>query len=162
LKTAIALFSDGGVGQQERLPESPSNDEGEPKSTILVIDDDPVVLETIKSLLGKRGFNMLTSPSAPKGLDMLRYAGTDIRAVILDYSMPRLNGDEALAFVRQLSPNAKVIGLTAMNLNSVPKEYLNGVDKLLTKPVNAPVLIATVNELLGDRQTASSRASVDP
>jgi CheY-like chemotaxis protein len=59
-------------------------------------------------------------------------------------------------FVRQLSPNAKVIGLTAMNLDSVPKAYLDGVDKLLTKPVIAPVLIDAVNEFLGDGQTALS------
>ena len=63
---ALALFSDRGVGQQERLPERPSNDGSEPKSTILVIDDDPLLLHTVQSLLGKRGFNVLTSSSSPK------------------------------------------------------------------------------------------------
>jgi len=96
---AIALFSSGGVGQRERLPKSSSDDEAGPKSTILVIDDNPIVLETIKTLLGKRGFNVLTTSSSPKGLDMLRYAGADIRLVVLDYSMPRLNGYET-TFVR--------------------------------------------------------------
>jgi CheY-like chemotaxis protein len=153
---AIALFSSGGVGQRERLPEPCSDDEAETKSTILVIDDDPIVLETVKSLLGRRGFNVLTTPSSPKGLDMLRYAGADIRIVVLDYSMPRLNGHETLAFVRQLSANAKVIGLTAMKLDTIPKAYLQGVDKLLTKPVVATVLIGAVCELLGEEQTASS------
>ena len=87
---------------------------------------------------------------------MLRYAGADIRIVVLDYSMPRLNGHETLAFVRQLSANAKVIGLTAMKLDTIPKAYLQGVDKLLTKPVVATVLIGAVCELLGEEQTASS------
>ena len=152
----IALFSDRGVGQRERLPECSSDDEAETKSTILVIDDDPLLLHTVQSLLVKRGFNVLTSSSSPKGLEMLRYAGGDIRVVLLDYSMPQLNGDETLNFVRQLSPNAKVIGLTAMNLDSVPKAYLDGVDKLLTKPVIATELIGAVYQLLGDGQTASS------
>jgi CheY-like chemotaxis protein len=152
---AIALFSSGGVGQRERLPKSSSDDEAGPKSTILVIDDDPIVLETIKTLLGKRGFNVLTTSSSPKGLDMLRYAGADIRLVVLDYSMPRLNGYETLSFVRQLSSTAKVIGLTAMKLDTIPKAYLQGVDKLLTKPVNATVMIGAVSELLGEEQTAS-------
>ena len=44
-----------------------------------------------------------------------------------------------------------------MNLDSVPKAYLEGVDKLLTKPVIAAQLIATVNELLGDGQTVLAR-----
>ena len=47
------------------------------KGRILVIDDDPLLLHTVKSLLGKRGFNVLISSSAPKGLDMLRYAAGD-------------------------------------------------------------------------------------
>ena len=87
---------------------------------------------------------------------MLRYAGADIRVVLLDYNMPRLNGGETLSFVRELSPNAKVIGLTAMNLDSVPKAYRDGVDKLLTKPVIATKLIGAVCELLGEERTASS------
>ena len=156
LRAAIALFSDGGVGQQERLPECDSNDGSESKPTILVIDDDPLLLLTVKSLLGKSGFNVLATSSSPKGLDMLRYAGSDIRVVLLDYNMPRLNGDEALTFVRQLSPNAKVIGLTAMNLDSVSKAYRVGVDRLLTKPVIATDLLSAVNELLGEGQAASS------
>src|ERR1017187_7708250 len=149
---ALALFSDRGLDQRERLPERPSNDGGEPKFTTLVIDDDPLLLHTVQSLLGKRGFNVLTSSSGPKGLETLRYAAGDIRVVVLDYSMPRLNGGETLTFIRQLSPNAKVIGLTAMKLDSVPRGYLDGVDKLLTKPVNATELISAVCEMLGDEQ----------
>ena len=148
--TAIALFSKG-VGERERLPDCSSDDEVETKPTVLVIDDDPAVLLTVKSLLGKRGFNVLTSSSAPKGLDLLRYAARDIRIVVLDYSMPKLNGDETLNFIRQLSPDVRVIGITAMKLDSLPKEYLEGVDKLLTKPVIATQLIGVVDELLADR-----------
>jgi CheY-like chemotaxis protein len=154
--TAAALFSKGGVGQQEGLPERPPEDEAEPKSTILVIDDDPAVLLTVKTLLVKRGFNVLSSTSSPKGLDLLHYAAGDIRVVVLDYSMPKLSGDETLKFIKQLSPNAKVIGLTAMKLDSLPKAYLDGVDKLLTKPVIATELIGAVDGFLSDGQTASS------
>jgi CheY-like chemotaxis protein len=152
---AIALFSNG-VGERERLPECPSDDEVKPKSTVLVIDDDPAVLLTVKTLLVKRGFNVLTSSSSPKGLDLLRHAARDIRIVVLDYGMPKLNGDETLNFIRQLSPDVRVIGITAMRLDSLPKEYLEGVDKLLTKPVSATTLIGAVDELLADGQTASS------
>jgi CheY-like chemotaxis protein len=151
---AIALFSKGGVGQWESLPECPSNDETEPKSTILVVDDDPMVLQTVKTLLVKQGFNVLASSSSPKGLDLLRYAARDIRIVVLDYKMPKLNGDETLKFIRQLSPEVRVIGITAMKLDSLPKEYLDGVDKLLTKPVIATELLGAVDEFLGEAQRA--------
>ena len=139
---AIALFSNGGVG--------------EPKSTILVIDDDLVLLQTVKSLLGKRGFNVVTSSSGQKGLDMLRDAARDFCVVVLDYRMPGLNGDETLKVIKQLSPNAKVIGLTAVDLDSVPEAYLDGVDKLLTKPVIATQLIGAIDEFLAEEQTVSA------
>ncbi|MGA2140199.1 MAG: response regulator [Verrucomicrobiia bacterium] len=139
---AIALFSSGGVG--------------EPKSTILVIDDDLVLLQTVKSLLGKRGFNVVTSSSGQQGLDMLRNAARDIRVVVLDYRMPELNGGETLKVIKQLSPNAKVIGLTAVDLDSVPEAYLDEVDKLLTKPVIATQLIGAIDEFLAEKQTASA------
>jgi CheY-like chemotaxis protein len=124
--------------------------------TVLAIDDSPMNLHTVKSVLSKRGFNVLTSSSAPKGLNMIRYAARDIHIVMLDYSMPRLNGDETLKYIKQLSPNAKVIGLTSMKFNSLPREYIDGIDKLLSKPVVATKLIDTICELLGEGQTASS------
>jgi len=135
---------------------SPSKDAGEPKSTILIIDDDPVLLQNVKSLLGKQGFNVVTSTSGTQGLDILRNDDGDIRVVVLDYKMPKLNGNETLKLIRQFSPSAKVIGLTAVDLDSVPEAYLDEVDKLLRKPVIATELIGAVDKLLVDGQTVSS------
>lgn len=149
---AGALFGLGGVGRRERLPENGD----EPKSTILVIDDDPIVLQLVKGLLVKRGFNVLSTSSSPKGLDLLRYAARDIRIVVLDYSMPKLDGGETLNHIKQLSPNAKVIGLTANKFDSLPRGYIDGIDKLLSKPVVATKLFDAIDKLLGDEQTASS------
>ena len=156
IKDAIALLGIGGVGQRDRLPDRPCNAEGEPKSTVLVIDDDPLVLLTVKTLLAKRGFEVLSTSSSPRGLDVLRCAARDIRLVVLDYSMPKINGDELLKFIRLLSPNAKVIGLTGINLDSLPREYIDGVDKLLTKPVIAFELLGAVDGLLGEGQSTPS------
>jgi len=150
----IALFSGGGVGNRERLPRRLPNG-GEARSTILVIDDSPLLLKTVKTLLVKQGFNVLTASSAPKGLEMIRYAARDISIVVLDFSMPKLDGDGALKYIKQLSPNAKVIGLTAKKFDALPREYIDGIDKLLSKPVVAATLIHVVYEVLGDGQTAS-------
>src|ERR1017187_9893078 len=117
---AIALFGPAGVGQQKNLAERPSTGDVETKSSILVIDDDPMLLQTARTLFVKRGLNVLTSSSVPRGLGVLRHAVGDIQVVLLNCSMLRLNGDESLKFVRQLRPNAKVIGLAAVNLELVP------------------------------------------
>jgi CheY-like chemotaxis protein len=157
LSAAIALFTNGGVGQQGRPRERPSDDEAVQNCTILVMDDDPAALLTVKTLLVKRGFNVLSSSSSPKGLDLLHYAAHDIRIVVLDYGMPKLNGDETLKLIKQLSPAVKVIGLTAVKFDSLPREYIDGIDKLLSKPVVATTLMDAVYNVLGVEQTASAR-----
>jgi len=144
----------GGVSEHAGIPECPSHREGESKFTILVIDDDPVLLRTVSALLGKRGFHVVTSSSGTKGLDMLRNDGGAIRVVVLDYKMPKLNGNETLKLIRQFSPGAKVIGLTAIDLDSVPETYLDEVDLLLTKPVVATELVGAVDKLVADWHTA--------
>jgi CheY-like chemotaxis protein len=157
LSAAIALFTNGGVGQQGGLRERPSDDKAVQNCTILVMDDDPAALLTVKTLLVKRGFNVLSSSSAPKGLDLLHYAARDIRIVVLDCNMPKLDGGETLKFIKQLSPSVKVIGLTAVQFDSLPRGYIDSIDKLLSKPVVATTLMDAVYNVLGVEQTASAR-----
>jgi CheY-like chemotaxis protein len=154
--TATALLGNSGPAQPEQLPERLPDNEAEPKCTVLVIDDDPAVVLTVRTLLAKHGFNVLSSTSSPKGLDLLRYAARDIRIIVLDYSMPKLNGDETLKFIKRLGPNAKIIGLTAMKFDDLPKTYHDGVDKLLSKPVVAADLISAVDAFLNEEQGVSS------
>lgn len=151
---AIALLTDGGVSQRKRPPGSPSDSKAKTKSTILVVDDDPMLLQTVKSSLVKRGVNVLTASSTRKGLEMFHYAARDIRIVVLDFDMPNLNGDDMLRFIKRRSPTAKVIGLTS-KFDSLPIEYIDGIDKLLRKPVVATTLFKVVCEVLGDGEPAS-------
>ena len=80
---------------------------------------------------------------------MMRYCERDIRVVVLDYNMPRLNGAETLTFLRKLNPRVKVLALTGIDANLLPESFRTGVDKILTKPYSNSQLIDTVNELLG-------------
>jgi CheY-like chemotaxis protein len=116
--------------------------------TVLAIDDDPDFLESIRLFLYADGFKVLTSTSGAKGLDMLRYA-RDVRVILLDYNMPQLTGAETLAHIRKLNPCVKVIAVTAVDVNLVPRSYRQGVDKLIQKPVCGAKLVDTIDSLLG-------------
>src|SRR5271157_2959350 len=70
--------------------------------TILVIDDDNSLLQVLGATLREAGFNVLSTTSGPKGLNMLRYAPKDIGIVLLDYSMPGFDGERTLEYMRQL------------------------------------------------------------
>lgn len=146
---AVALFSNGGVGQQEKKPRrARPDDDFEPKGTVLVIDDDPTFLEAIRLLLREAGYNVLTSSTGPKGLDMVRYAPKDVRLVLLDYNMPRFNGAETLEFLRKLNPALKVVAISGFRVAELPESFHSGVEKFISKPFNNEELLKTVREVI--------------
>jgi CheY-like chemotaxis protein len=150
----------------DRRPEnSTDEDESEnpqaekpPTRTILVIDDDPIILDTMRGLLRAEGFNVLTSSNGPKGLDMLRYAPRDIRIVLLDYNMPRFNGAETLQFLRKLNPEVKIIAVTGVDINELPSSFREGVDHFFQKPFRSAELIQTIRTLLNGAPTEVAKS----
>ena len=119
------------------------------RGTVLAIDDEQAILEALRPSLRAEGFNVLTAGSGAKGLDMLRYCQRDVRLVVLDFNMPRLNGMDTLNFLRKINPHVKVLAVTGVDPNVLPEAFRRGVDKILPKPYTTSQLISNVNELLG-------------
>jgi len=147
--TALFLNRGGNVpaSDEDRGPGKSSSER--PKYTVLAIDDDPAFLSILRPVLRDGGFNVLTSTSGPKGLEMVRFAGRDLSVVLLDYNMPQLNGAETLSYVRQLNPRVKVMALSGVDLNLLPSSFHEGVDKFLRKPFRSQDLIDAINSLVG-------------
>jgi len=145
---ALFLNKSGGGANPVEVEET----DGQPpaaKCTVLVIDDDLSMLETIRPLLSQAGFTVLTAQSGAKGLDMLRYAQKDVRVVLLDYNMPRLSGLDTLEYLRKISPTTKVVALSGIATELLPAEYRNNVDRFVPKPFRAVELVHAIDELIG-------------
>jgi two-component system response regulator RegX3 len=158
---AFALFGKGGSqAAEQKLRAKRSGDPTEPKTTILIIDDDPSFLDTMRTVLKDEGYNVLASSTGPKGLDMVRYAGGDVGAVLLDFNMPRFNGAETLQFLRKLSPKAKVLAVSGVSSNELPADFRDGVERFIPKPFNNADLLKTLEEILDGDQAADASATV--
>ena len=142
------------LGREERdsKPSSPRP----PECTVLAIDDDPAFVQILRTVLREEGFNVLTSTSGPKGLDMLRYAPRDIRVVLLDYNMPQLNGAETLRYLRELSPNVRVIAVTGVDINLLPESFRDGVDRFMRKPFQTRDLIDAIRSVIDNSAPAQA------
>lgn len=127
-----------------------NGEQHEPRSrgTVLAIDDDPSLLNALRASLSMAGFNVLTSTSGPKGLDMLRYAQGGVRVVLLDYNMPNFDGCVTLDYIRKLSPGSRVIGLTGADINMIAGRFATGVDKLITKPFRNQELLDSIDQFV--------------
>lgn len=98
-----ALISRHEFSHVRRSPSTRPMNEPRPTSfTILVIDDDPGLLEVATELLSGKGHRVLVASSGEDALAMIRAVHPDL--ILLDYFMPKMNGLEVL---RQLKADAK-------------------------------------------------------
>ncbi len=77
--------------------------------TILVVDDEEIVRSVASALLAESGYSVLTACDGREGVDMFERNRNEIRAVLLDLSMPRLGGEEALIEMRRIEPDARIL-----------------------------------------------------
>jgi len=154
---AAALFGKGESQDADRQSTGPRPvATTESKATVLVIDDDPSFLDAMRMVLRSEGYNVLASSTGPKGLDMVRYAGGDIRAVLLDFNMPRFNGADTLQFLRKLNPDMKVLAISGVRLDELPPEFRQQTDRFLPKPFTNADLLKTLDEVLQPKAAVES------
>jgi len=117
--------------------------------TVLVVDDDNNLNNMLRDALSGVGFNVLTNNSGLKGLETLRSGSRNVDVVLLDYSMPTLDGTQTLEYLNNRFPNVKTIGITGFDTAELPDGYRNKVEKLLTKPIKISDLVAAIHSVLG-------------
>ncbi len=111
---------------------------------ILCIDDEPVGLQVRKLMLESQGYNVLTAANGPEGLEL--FAGNQVSAVVLDYTMPGMNGDEVATEMKRLKPEVKILLLSACL--DLPAEALRWVDKRAVKGMAPTAFLEDIEELL--------------
>ena len=116
---------------------------------ILVVDDEPDILEFVKYNLQKEGFQVATAENGMLGLNEARKVNPDL--IILDIMMPEMDGVEVCRQLRTESKfdNTVIAFLTARDEDYSQIAALNvGGDDYITKPIRPRVLISRVNALL--------------
>jgi len=111
---------------------------------ILCIDDEPVGLQVRKMLLQRQGYEVLTAPNGAEGLKL--FASNPVKAVILDYSMPGMNGDQVAAEMKRQNPEVRILLLSAYV--DLPEDALRFIDKRSVKGVSATSFLDDLQKLL--------------
>lgn len=115
---------------------------------VLIVDDDPSIIETLKYALESNGFNVLIARDGNQGLSLAEKEDPDL--VILDMMMPKRSGFLVLEKLRRTRPvPVRVIMITA-NEGSRHKAYAEklGVDDYIRKPFAVERLVESVKRLL--------------
>lgn len=112
---------------------------------ILVVDDDPYVLESISTLLRAYGFTISTSDSANSAMQAIQRDPIDV--VLTDIKMPGMTGVELLGMIHKYDPQVPVILMTAYaELDVAVDAIKKGAFDFITKPYNADYLVHTIEK----------------
>jgi two-component system, cell cycle sensor histidine kinase and response regulator CckA len=114
------------------------------KETILVVDDEEMVLTMAEMVLRSRGYRVLTATSGEKGLQVINETKSLIDLLITDMVMPKMNGRELIEKVRVVSPATRIVCATACTRSLHIEKQLD----FLTKPFTAQQLLRKVREAL--------------
>ncbi len=113
---------------------------------ILLIDDDPMLLQLLKLFLENQGYQAFTAEGGLEGIKLAREKMPDL--IILDLVMPGLDGLETCRRLREIGIQTILVISNGYNEKSMVQALEVGADAYLQKPFDLPVLSARIRTLL--------------
>ncbi len=123
--------------------------------TVLVAEDDAAVRNSIATLLSDRGYHVLQASDGLHAVRAARSYKSQIHLLLSDVVMPRMNGVDAAANVRQLHPETKVLFMSGYPAKAATVAF---PEALLFKPFSRTALERKVRETLEERPPSSKAA----
>lgn len=124
-------------------------------ASILIIDDNRMVRNLLRVLLGREGHMVVESTDGPEAVD--RYAEQAIDLVLCDISAARQKGIRTIRQLRQLDPHVKVVGLNgdglAARLACLSAFQRCGLMAMVNKPFTPTSLLETIDKVLTQEVT---------
>jgi len=125
------------------------------QQTILVVDDDPHILEVLETRLSSAGFRAITAAGGQEAMEILHSQQVDL--MISDVRMPGLGGMDLLKEVRELQPELPIIFLTAYGtIPDAVRAIKAGAVEYFTKPFNGRDLVLKVQKILREAEISAT------
>jgi len=136
------------VPREEALPEEVL--EGE--ETILLVDDEDMIIDAGKEMLEEMGYTVLAAESGMEAIDTYREKDDEIDMVILDMIMPEMGGGETYDRLREGDPEIKVLLSSGYSIEGEATEILErGCNGFIQKPFDMKEISRKIREVLDEK-----------
>ena len=120
------------------------------RGTLLLVDDEASIREIGKAMLEKSGYAVITSSDGREALDIFRKRHDEIDCVILDLTMPHMDGEETFREMRRVQSDVCVIISSGYNRQDVTRRFIGkGLAGFIQKPYRLSELTAKLKEVIG-------------
>ena len=164
-KGAIKVYSEPGKGSTFKilLPASGKpaeifnqdsrNDHWKGSGTVLLVDDEETVRGIGAEMLKELGFTVVTANDGREAVEVYKSRGTEISFVILDLTMPHVDGEQCFRELRMLNPDIKVIMSSGFSELEVTQKFVGkGLAGFIQKPYKLSMLREGVVRLFSENQ----------
>ncbi len=132
---------------ENRKPEGDTLKKG--AGTVLLVDDEEIIIEVSEQLLKRLGYNVLTALNGKEAIKAYQENRDRIDIVVLDMIMPEMGGGETYDGIKKMNPNVKVLLSSGYSLDGRATEILDrGCNGFIQKPFNLEGLSRKLREIL--------------
>ena len=146
--TTFKIYLPASIKKNKREKEKPER-LAMGKETILIVDDEPMVLEIGQEMLKVLGFKVLTAHSGNEAVSIFRKNKAQIDMVILDMIMPGMDGGDTCDILKEMNPELKVLLSSGYSIDGRATEILDrGCNGFIQKPFSMEQISSRIREIL--------------
>jgi CheY-like chemotaxis protein len=139
-----------------------SQDPAKTKQSILIVDDEPMALTLIQRILTEAGYHVVTAQSGFECLDLFRKCPSDFDLILLDLTMPFMDGEETFGKLREVRANMPVVFCTGFIQQERLKRLMDvGLTGFLRKPIAPEEIVSLVRSVLQSIKYSRGKLNAD-
>ena len=121
--------------------------------TLLLVDDEEMIIDVGKQLLENMGYKVLIARSGKEAIEIYEKNGHIIDMVILDMIMPEMSGGETYDLMKEINPSIRVLLSSGYSIDGQATEILQrGCDGFIQKPFNIKMLSQKIREIIDRKE----------
>ena len=129
----------------------PSMSDNHGGGTVLMIEDDPGVVDINRTWLNRLGYEVIVADTAAQAIQIICHSDDVFDVVLLDLLLPDMSGTALFPLIRQHRPSSKVIVCSGYGLDGPTQELLDaGAEAFIQKPYTLANIHAIIQQVMGD------------
>jgi len=129
---------------------------------ILVVDDEEAIQQIARATLENYGYRVLAAMNGVEAVMLYKRHGSEVKAVLLDSTMPLMDGAATLRVLRQIAPDVSILGVSGLDSETGFAIGPGGVQAFLTKPYTAQDLLVKLNAVVHGEAVCSEAEPAAP
>ena len=118
--------------------------------TVLLVDDEEIIRHMVSTMLEMFGFKVLTASDGIEAIERYKQSAGEIVCVLLDLTMPRMDGEQTFLQLRQMNPDLPIIISSGFGEQDIANKFVEkGLAYFIQKPYQMNKLEQKINQVLG-------------